>query len=222
MSGPVSGEPVPAIYNLHPLPTKGSERCQRVISCGTSRLDVPRIYAPSRDNTARSRSQTRRGMRSDLDFTNTPDEECLQALQVSDPRMEFHLMIKCLNMFTEKVIDTLWHDRQCCGEHSRIIEECINSYRFRSMLDDCLERVNQLWTTQNTINVVCCDYEGTRESVAMASIMCDVLEIKGCRTAGPYHICKGRWHEKAICSNCWRCRSHEEKIEMFSAVASSL
>ena len=136
--------------------------------------------------------------------------------------MEFHIMIKCFNIFTERVIDKLWHYRQHCGEHSPTIEECINSYSFRPMLDDCLERVNQLWTTQNTINVVCCDYEGTRESVAMASILCAVLEIKGCKTAGPYHLCKGQWRENAICSRCSRCQPHEEKLEMFSAAASSL
>ena len=68
--------------------------------------------------------------------------------------MEFHIMIKCFNMFTDRVIDKLWHYRAHCGEHSVIIEECINSYSFRPMLDDCLERVHQLWTTPNTINVV--------------------------------------------------------------------
>ena len=34
MSRPVSGEPAPAMYNMHPLPTTGSERCQRVMSQG--------------------------------------------------------------------------------------------------------------------------------------------------------------------------------------------
>ena len=160
-------------------------------------------------------------MRSDLDFTNTPDEECLKALQVSEPRMEFHLMIKCFNMFAENEM-SLWHSRHHCGEHSNIIEECINNCRFWAMVDDCFERVKQLWKTQNTINVVCCDYEGTRESVAMASILCAVLEIKDCKTAGPYHLCKGQWREKDICSSCWRCKQHEEKDEMFSAVASTL
>ena len=120
------------------------------------------------------------------------------ALQVSEPRMEFHIMVKCFNMFTDRVNDQSRHYRVHCGEHTVITEECINSYSFRRMLDDCLERAHQLSTTQNTINVVCCDYEGTRESVAMASILCAVLEIKDCKTAGPYHLCKGQWREK-IC-----------------------
>ena len=161
-------------------------------------------------------------MRSDLDFTNTPVEECLKALQVSEPRMEFHIMIKCFNMFTERVIDKLWHYRAHCGAHSIIIEECINSYSFRPMLDDCLERVHQLWTTQNTINVVCCDSEGIHRSVAMASILCAVFQTTGYKAAGPYHICKSQWRKNDICSHCPQCQPHEVKLEMFNAVASSL
>ena len=127
------------------------------------------------------------------------------ALQVSEPFMEFHIMVKCLNMFTDKLHDKSKHYRAHCGEHTVITEECINSYSFRPMLDDGLERAHELWTTQNTINVVCCDSKGIHRSVAMASILCAVFLTKGYRAAGPFHLCKGQWRRNGICSSCPKC-----------------
>ena len=136
--------------------------------------------------------------------------------------MEFHIMVKCFNIFTDKLHDKTEEYKRHCGEHTVFTEECINSYSFRPMLDDCLERALELWTTQNTINVVCCDFKGIHRSVAIACILCAVSQVKGYKAAGPYHLCKGQWQKNAICSRCSRCQPHEEKLEMFNAVASSL
>ena len=136
--------------------------------------------------------------------------------------MEFHIILKCFNLFDNKVKDRSKPFKMHCGEHTVITEECINSYSFRPMLDDCLERALELWRTQNTINVVCCDFKGIHRSVAIASILCAVFQMKGYKAAGPYHLRKGQWRKNAICSRCPQCQPHEEKLEMFSAVASSL
>ena len=161
-------------------------------------------------------------MRSDLNFDNKPVDERLMELKVSVPNMEFHIMVKCFNMLNDKLHDKSRHYRAHCGEHTVIAEECINSCSFRPMLDDCLERALELWTTQNTINVVCCDSQGIHRSVAIAYILCAVFQVKGYKAAGPYHLCKGQWRNNAICSRCPKCQPHEEKLEMFSAAASSL
>ena len=159
-------------------------------------------------------------MRSDLNFNNKPAQECLMELEAKEPHMKFDILLKCFNMYCAHTYDKSKHFRMHCGEHTVIMKECINSYSFRPMLEDCHERACELWRTQKVINVVCCCSQGIHRSVAIASIMYAVFLSKGYQACGPYHICKKTWLRNSICSDCPACMPSEEKSELIRAVIS--
>ena len=87
------------------------------------------------------------------------------------------------------------------------------------MLDECHDRAQELWKTKDDLKVVCCCTDGWHGSVAIASILCAVFDLKGYEVAGPYHLAKRSWRSDFICSDCPDCKPNEEKDEMFAVVA---
>ena len=212
MSRPVSGQPAPAMYNLHLIPTTGSEQCQRVISQGYT------VGGCGVDLAA-----TRRGMRNDkeLDFKNLPFEEWANELKCSAPFHEVDIFLNCFDMLSEIPAEELKPLEKHCGEHTAITQMCICSDKFAALVTDCRDLAQELWMTKSNIEVVCCCSDGWHASVAMASILQHLFAVHGYNAVGPIHLSNSTcWSE--MCSYCSECIPNQEKTEMLSAVQASL
>ena len=213
------------MYNLHPLPTTGSERSKRV----TSRWHEP-VRHPSHPCTSEGytvcgcgldlAATRERGMRNDVEFENKPVDECLLEMESTGRRMKFDIFLKCFQLYGPRGIDKLKEVGNHCGAHTVIIEECIQSYSFQPMLKDCHERACELWRTRNVINAVCCCSQGIHRSVAIAYIMSSVFALKGYRAIGPYHLSKSNFQRYSICKDCPECKPNEQKEELVKLAAS--
>ena len=129
--------------------------------------------------------------------------------------MHFDVLLKCWEL-PYSVSQHSLH----CGSHSNLVGVLGRDPTFRKTMQACQSKVDLLFQEHDTVRVACGDSHGMYRSVAVATILQGVFEVKGYTTKGPYHIDKCKWKEKNICSNCRGCLPNNQKKQRYEKVAS--
>ena len=144
------------------------------------------------------------------------DEACLSYLQEYRKDVHFDVLLKCW----ELPYSVNQHSSHC-GSHTYLIQSVCEETGFLTLMRDCQRRVEYLLQQQDTVRVACCCDRGRHRSVAVATILQGVCEVKGYTSTGPYHIDECKWKEK-ICTNCKGCRPNNQKTQLYEIVATHL
>ena len=129
-----------------------------------------------------------------------------------------HIVLKCYDLIDPTHFSLGCYSKHC-GEHTEIVQACIDSPRFPSLMNECRTRADSLWASgENMIRVICICERGWHTSVAVACILQAFYSAKGYDSFGPRHLSKNTWSNK-LCRKCEHCQPNDKKEEMFRTLA---
>ena len=130
------------------------------------------------------------------------------------PLEHFHIVLKCWDL-----IDPIGFYYNHCGEHTKIVQACIDSPRFPSLMKECRAQADSLWASgENMIRVMCICERGWHTSVAVACILKAFYSEKGYTSLGPCHLSRIAWY-KNLCNVCVDCQHNDTREKMFRTLA---